>query len=115
MQIMDHVDILDLIEIQVFRPNIYEVGAFEVSIEALDRTKNVVIDEDELKTLGPIITEKCREFKDAREQKVAEYIKEFVGRMCSEWHRVGLLVLDEVKEGHDDPYKTAKDMFKNVR
>jgi hypothetical protein len=115
MNIMKHVDVLDLIKINVFRPNVYQPGQLEVSLEALEKDKVVVIDEDELKRLNELLTDKCREFEDARDPKVTKYIEEFVARMCSEWHRLGLLEIEEVPEGSKDPYQDAKEMFKHVK
>lgn len=115
MQVMNHVDILELIKINVFRPNVYKAGDIQVELEALEKGKVVVVDEDEIKKLNEALTHKCKEFEDARDPKVANYIKEFVGRMCSDWHRMGLLVLEDAPTTPDDPYKKAKEMFKNVR
>ena len=115
MQIMNHVDILELIKISVFRPNVYRPGEFQVSLEALEKGKQVVVDENALKSLNEILTQKCKEFDDARDPKVAKYIEEFVAKLCSDWHRIGLLVIDNMSEAPQDPYEKAKKMLENKR
>lgn len=114
MEVLKHVDILELITINVFRPNIYKAGDIHVELEALEKGKVVVVDEDELLKLNEALTNKCQEFNDAREPKVAKYIEEFVARMCSDWHRMGLLIIEDAPDTPDDPYKKAKEMH-NVR
>lgn len=109
MDIMKHVDVLDLIKINVYRPNIFKPTEFQVDLECLEKDKQVVVDEDELQTLNRILTEKCREFEDARDPRVVGYIEEFVGKMCQEWHTAGLLVIEEIKDTPKDPYKEAKE------
>ena len=108
MQIMNQVDILDLIKIIVYRPEMLKAGAFQVDLESLDKSKRVVLDEDAVKSLNEIITDKCQQFDDARDPKVAKYIEEFVAKMCSGWHRCGLLELEPIPDEPEDHYKRAK-------
>ena len=115
MSVINHVDILELIKIIVFRPNIYQAGAFQVELEALEKGKRVVVDEDELVKLNEILTHKSQQFDDARDPKITKYIEEFVARMCSEWHRMGLLMLEDIPNAPDDPYQKAKEQLKHVR
>jgi hypothetical protein len=111
--IMKHVDILELMRIHVYRPNPFLPGAFQVDLESLDKTKQVVLDERASKKLNEIIVEKCKQFNDARDPRVTSYIEEFVAKMCSEWHRAGLLVLDDIPEASSDPYAEVKKAFRN--
>jgi len=108
MQILKHVDVLDLIKIKVYNPSVYVPGAFAVEFEALEKGKVVVVDTNELQKLNRIVTERAQTFEDARDPKVKEFIKEFVGRMCSEWYKVGLLVIDEPSDAPVDHYEQAK-------
>ena len=114
MNIMKQVDVLELMKVNVCRSNVYEPGDIQVELEALEKGKVIVVDEDELKKLNEVLTDKCQSF-EARDSKVNKYIEEFVARMCSEWHRMGLLVIEDVKEAPSDPYKEAKDLVKHVR
>jgi hypothetical protein len=106
--ILKHVDVLDLIKVEVFTPNIYKPGDIQVDLVALEKDKRVVIDDSALKSLNQTLYERCQQFEDARDPKVKEYIKEFVGRMCSEWHRNGLLEIEDIPEGVTDHYEDAR-------
>lgn len=112
MDVMKHVDILELVKIDVYRPNIYKPGEIAVKLIPFDKSKQVVVDPDELRQLEEKITEKCQQFDDARDPRVGKYIEEFVGRICSDWHRMGLLLLEDIPDAPEDPYAEAK---KNVK
>jgi len=112
MQIMNHVDILELIKITVFRPNVYKPTEFQIDLQPLDQNKRVVVDSHELQSLNHILLEKCQQFDNARDPKVAKYMEEFVAKMCSEWHRMGLLILEDIPEAAKDPYYTAKELVR---
>lgn len=108
MQVMNKVDILDLVHIHVFRiPN---TARFEVQIEAIEKNKNVIFDEDALKIMNQKITEKAAQF-EARDPRAKDYIQEFVGRMTSELYRNGLVALDIVTDEPDDPYADIRKKY----
>ena len=102
--ILKHVDIADLININVVVPNITRPDVIQVDITALEEGKHVVIDTDALDTFNCILVEKCQQFDNARDPKVKEYIKEFTHRMCQEWDSAGLIVIEDIPEAVDDPY-----------
>lgn len=114
VEIMNHVDIAELVKVHVYRPNVYKPGILNVSLEPLEEGKRVIIDEDAKKTLDRVLTEKCQEFEDARDPKVAKYIEEFVSRMIIEWHRNGLMIIEDIPDAPDDPYAAARNKFKHL-
>jgi len=112
MQIMNQVDILDLVRIHVFRiPN---TARFEVQVEAVDKTKNVVFDEDALKVLNQKVTERAAQF-EARDPRAIGYIEEFVGRLTSELYRNGLVELATVSDEDQDPYADLRKEYNDSR
>lgn len=108
MDILKHVDILDLITITVYNPNLLNPREIQVDLKAIEEGKHVVVDEDSLVKLNEILTEKCKEFKNIKDPKIRKYIEEFVGRMCSEWHRHGLLIIEDIPEAPEDPYEKIR-------
>jgi hypothetical protein len=106
---MNHVDILDLIKINV---NQLFNGEVTVDLECLEQGKQVVLDEDALKYLNNVLTEKAKNMSISNPNTL-QYIKEFVGRMLSELSRNGLVVLEEISDTPQDPYRTAKNLYKN--
>ena len=110
MQILDKVDIKDLIRIHVFmgQPTKEDPLPYRVMVEPIQKTKHIIWDESALATFNAIVTEKCQQFDDGRDPRVIDYIKEFTERMMSELHRNGLIVLEDIPEGSDDPYATVK-------
>ena len=107
-EIMNHIDILDQIQIDVFRiPN---TANFEVEISCLDRTKNVVFDEKALRVMNQKITEKAAQF-EARDPRAKTYIEEFVGRLTSELFRNGLAEIEDIPDAVD-PYEDLRRRFK---
>ena len=112
MNIMDHVDVLDLIRINVIQPNIMDKGAFQIDLVALAPDKRVIVDPDALAVLEARLLEKTQEFKSIKDPRLVRYIKEFTGKMCSAWHRNGLLVLEDIPEASDDPYAAIRSKYK---
>jgi hypothetical protein len=111
MNILKHVDILSLIEITLINPNPMRPGQFEVQIDAIEKEKQVVIDSGALRAFNNILYEKCQQFDDARDPKVRTYIQEFVSRMCIEWHRNGLLIIEDIPEADEDPYAAVRKQY----
>jgi hypothetical protein len=95
-------------------PDPVNPGRFEVQIASIDDKKNVVFDERALAVLNERVTEKSKQFSDARDPRVRGYIKEFVGRMASELYKNGLMELEDIdqQEGSpEDPYSKAKRLY----
>lgn len=106
MDIIKHVDILELIRIHVFRgePSRKDPLPYMVEIEPLDKTKKIVFDEKALEVLNRKLTEKAQTFEDGRDPRIKDYIQEFVGRMVSELARNGLVGLEDIGDAPEDPY-----------
>jgi hypothetical protein len=109
MDIIKYVDILEFIDI-VLTINPLNPKDIEVNLEAVEKGKHVVVDADALKTLNGLLTNKCKEF-EARDPKTKTYIKEFVAKMCSEWHRHGLLVIENIPDAEEDPYAAVRKQY----
>lgn len=116
MQILKNVDILDLTRIHIYlgQPTREDPLPYKVFIEAVDQTKKVVFDEDALKILNQKITDRVQQFDDGRDPRVVDYVKEFVGRMLTELYRNGLVELEDIPEGSDDPYAEVKKQLKHL-
>ena len=115
VNILKNVEINELINIDVFNPNIYNTGAFEVNIEAVEKGKRVVIDTASMQKLGHILKERAnKNFESVRDPKMKKDMEEFVARMCIEWHKHGLLIIEDIPEAPSDPYEEAKAMVKKL-
>lgn len=106
------VDILDLVEITITTlppqgpQNMCPVA---VDIIPYDKTKMLFIDESEMTTFNHIISERAKQLElDPRNPQATSYLKEFTARWLSEMYRNGLAELDNVPEGHDDPYAKVR-------
>ena len=111
MEIMKNVDFLDLVEIVVYRgsPTKENPCPLMVHFEPNDKGKNIVFDPAALKTLNDNITDRVLEMSlSLYDPNTIEYIKEFIGRLVSEMHRNGVVVLDDVGEGDSDPYASVR-------
>jgi len=111
MEVMKNVDILDLVEIVVYQgtPTRENPCPLLVHFEPNDKNKNIVFDPQALKTLNENITDRVREMSlSLNDPNTIPYIKEFVGRMVSEMHRNGVVVLDDIGEASDDPYASVR-------
>ena len=108
MNIINHVDILDLITIRVYNPNIYKPAEFAVDLSANEKGKVVVIDTSAKTIMNESVTKKAREFTSARDPKVKDLIREYVGRMCTELAKSGLLIIEKAPEKSEDPFAEAK-------
>jgi len=108
--IMNHVDFLDLVKITVTRfPN---SGQFKVFVEAIEKNKKVIFDEDALRTMNNKITEVCKEKKlSALDPNTVGYIKEFIEKLVSELARHGLIELVEYEDQPDDPYAKIRQQY----
>jgi len=116
VDILKNVEINELLKIEVFNPNVYKRGEIQVSIEAVEKGKKVIIDEDASRTLEEILKERANNnFADVRDPKMKKDMEEFVARMCVEWHRNGLLIIEDIPDAPSDPYEAAKKALKNVR
>ena len=116
MSVLNNVEILDLINIHVYNPNVFVPGEIRVDFQPIEKGKRVVIDSDAVKTLEEILKERANDkFDDARDPKVKKDIEEFVGRMCIEWHKSGLLLIEDVPDAPSDPYEQAKKMLSHGR
>ena len=116
MQILKNVDILDLTRTHIYMGHTSKEDPlpYKVFIEALDPTKKVVFDESALQILNNKVTERVQQFDNGRDPRVVNYIKEFVGRMLTELYRNGLVELEDIPEGSDDPYMEVKKQFKSL-
>lgn len=114
MQVMNQVDILDLVKIDVHKtmPTPNDPAPIRVSIEALDKNKNVVFDADALRVFNRRISEEVikREL-DIKDPVTFRYIEELVGRMLSELYKNGLVALDDVSDAPEDPYKDVRNQY----
>jgi hypothetical protein len=109
--ILKHVDVSDLINIKIVRPNVKRPDLILVDITAIEKGKRVVIDETALQKFNQIITEKAGQFS-ARDPKASDYIKEFAHKMCSGWHRSGLLIIEDIPEAIEDHYAEMRKKYK---
>ena len=113
-QVMQHVDILDLVNINVARgqPTPIDPVPIRVFVEPVDRTKNVVFDESALKVLNNKMSEFVLSRQlDIRDDNTFKYIEEFVGRMVTELYKNGLMALEDVGDEPDDPYQDVRNMY----
>ena len=108
---LKNVSIADLVTVHIFKgiPTEFDKMPYEVVVDCLDRTKRVVFDVDALKVVNQKVTEKVQQFKDGRDPKVVEYIKEFVTRMLVELHKNGLVILEDIPEA-EDPYASVRNV-----
>ncbi len=106
------VDILDLISVTVVRlPPASPQDLAPISVELIphEEGKQVVVDETALATLNANLSEKAKQLElDPRNPQTFSYLQEFVGRMVSELYRNGLVELEDVPEGADDPYHKVR-------
>jgi len=115
MNILNHVDILDLVEVKVFKgmPTMADPAPVRVMVEAKDRGKNVVFDPDALKTLNEKISEIVIGRRlDIKDPNTFKYIEEYVARMVSSLYKNGLLILEDVPEASEDPYADLRKQYK---
>ena len=111
MDIMKHVDVLDLVTVKLYMPR---PGFIAVDVRCHDEDKQVVFDPDALKKLNEVITEKVKGL-DPRHPNVGGYIKEFVGKMLSELYRSGLAVIEDIPESKEDPYEEIRKQYSRRR
>lgn len=105
LNIMNHVSILDLVNIHVLRiPN---TAMFEINIESLDKDKQFVIDPDALRILNQKLTEKVSVL-EVNDPKARYYMEEFTAKMISELHKNGLAMLEDIPDAPKDPYAEVK-------
>lgn len=111
--ILKHVDLLDLITVNIFRgqATVGDPNPYVISVVPLDQTKRVVFDADALKALNNKLTEKIHG-KNPSDPNTISYMKEFASRMISELYRNGLVLLEDIPDAKDDPYEQARKMFK---
>ena len=113
VNILKNVEINELINIDVFNPNIYSAGQLEISITAVEKGKRVIIDTGATQKLAHILKERANsKFESARDPKMKKDMEEFIARMCIEWHKHGLLVIEDVPDAPSDPYEEAKALMK---
>lgn len=109
VNILKNVEINELLKIDIFAPNVYAPGEIEVSIDAVEAGKRVIIDEDASRVLGDILMNRANDsFESVRDPKMKKDMEEFVARMCVEWHRNGLLIIEDLPDNPTDPYEEAK-------
>jgi len=116
MQVMTHVDILDLVKINVFKgtPTPIDPNPIRISIDPIDRNKNLVFDDGALNVLNRKMAEFVIERGlSIKEETTFRYVEEFVGRMLSELHKNGLVLLEEAPDAPEDPYKDVRSQYKN--
>lgn len=107
--ILKNVEINELIQIDVFNPVVWSPGQIEVSLQAVEKGKRVVVDPDAMETLGVVLKERANDkFESARDPKMKKDMEEFVARMCIEWHKNGMLIIEEIPDAPSDPYEEAK-------
>lgn len=113
VNILTNVDISDLITVNVYKGNPLpgDPCPLTVTVDPIDQTKRVVFDTDALKTMNAKLTEKIRG-SDPKNPNTAQYIKEYVTKMVSGFYKNGLLIIEDMPEAPDDPYKEAKAQFK---
>lgn len=112
---LKHIDILDLVTIDLYHTGVATMpGHVSVSFTPLEVTKRVIFDESAKKVLEEKILERAAN-KDLKDPKIANYIKEFAGRMLSELYKNGLVLLEEIPDAPNDPYWQVKQQLKNTR
>jgi len=115
VNILKNVEINELLQIDIFNSNVYSPGQLEISIESVEKDKRVVIDEDASKKLCEILKHRANtKFENVRDPKMKKDMEEFVARMCIEWHKNGLLIIEDIPEAPSDPYEEAKQMVKKL-
>ena len=105
------VDFLDLVSVHIGRgvPTHVDPHPIEVNFEPLDRTKNVIFDENALKLMNAKVSEKIKSMQlKLDDSRTFDYIKEFVGRLTAELYRHDLVGFEDVKEAKDDPYSEVR-------
>jgi hypothetical protein len=108
---MKNIEFLDLVNIVVTRgiPTAIDPCPVIVSFDPIDKEKNIVFDEDALKTMNNKITERMIKMGlNVRDPNVFEYIKEFAGRLAAELYRNGLIEFEDVKDAPEDPYAKVR-------
>lgn len=115
VNILKNVEINELLRIEVFNTNIYDHGQIEINLEAVEKGKRVIIDEDASKKLGEILRDRANDkFDNTRDPKMKKDMEEFVARMCVEWHKNGLLIIEDIPDAPSDPYEEAKEVVKRL-
>lgn len=106
--VMDSVDILDRVTIHIFQP---KPGHFTVDFTCKEQNKQLVFDEQALKTLQKTIAERARELKlTSNHENTRGFLEEFTGRLVKEYYKVNLVVIEDIPEGVEDHYKA----FRNI-
>lgn len=110
--ILKHVDILDLVVINIFKgkPTLHDPNPYVVAIDPIDATKRVVFDTDALKVLNAKLTEKIRG-TDSTQPNTIQFIKEFAGKMLSGLYRNGLVAIEDLPPAKEDHYAEARKQF----
>ena len=114
VNIMNRVDIADLITVKAFTPNAFRLDKIDIDIQPVEPNKKVVIDCDALTRYNQIVTQKAQELcrKGLKDySKLRMFLEEMTLRMCSEWHRNGLLILEELPDGPEDPYAESRKKY----
>jgi len=109
MDIMEHVDISDLIEVKIHPGNL--PGQVSVAIICLEKGKNIVIDESALEELNAQVTERVKGMS-LNHPNAKGFIKEFVCRLVGALHKNGLAVLEDAEEENVESYDPYGDLRK---
>ncbi len=109
VNILKNVEINELIKITVFNPNMYSAGQIAITLDAIEEGKRVVIDPDAAMKLNEILKERANnKFESIKDPKMKKDMEEFVARMCIEWHKNGLLIIEDIPDAPSDPFEEAK-------
>lgn len=113
IDILKNVEFLDLVRIHVLRghPVPGDLYPFRVEFEPLDKSKRVVFDESEFRTMNQVLSEKATQFHP-NDPRFKGYIEEFAGRLASELYRNGLAELEEIPDAPSDPYADLRKQFR---
>jgi len=106
---MESVDILDRIHIIVFQ---HTAGHFDVTFECREKDKQIVLDSKALATMEQKVMDLCRD-KNAADPNTRGYIEEYIGRLLTEYHKLGLAVIEDVPDAPSDPYQALRKKYKN--
>lgn len=87
-------------------------GHWKINFESLEDTKQVIFDEDALTTFNQRVSEEIIDRKlKVLDPRAKFYVAEFAERLASELYRNGLIIFEEIPEGPDDAYGTARKRF----
>lgn len=106
MDIMKHVDILDLVEVVIVVDN---YGSMSIDFLCREPNKRVVIDENAKIKIERDIASKLVG-KSKNDENALGYAKEFAGKMLSALYQNGLVELEDIPEAPDDPYKSLRNV-----